>query len=135
MNVIMLLTIKEKVAFLYEDNTVRQGLEKMRAHGYSAIPVLTRGGEYAGCVSEGDFLWHLLSREGGLKQQEKFCIRDLIRPGFNPPARIDVPMSELVERSMHQNFVPIVDDRSVFIGIVTRQDIIRNLVSPAKTGQ
>ena len=42
MNVISLLTPKAQVAYLYDDFTVRQGLEKLRAHGYTAIPVLAR---------------------------------------------------------------------------------------------
>ena len=34
-------------------------------------------------------------------------------------------MDELVEAAMSQNFVPVVDDRGIFIGIVRRQAIIR----------
>ena len=29
---------------------------------------------------------------------------------------------------MNQNFIPVVDDRNFFIGIVTRQDIIRSIL-------
>lgn len=32
MNVIMLLKHKDSLKYIYEDNTLRQGLEKMRAH-------------------------------------------------------------------------------------------------------
>ena len=53
MNVISLLTPKASVAWLYEDFTLRQGLEKLRHHGYTAIPVLARDGRYVGTVSEG----------------------------------------------------------------------------------
>ena len=34
-------------------------------------------------------------------------------------------MDELLQLAMSQNFVPVVDDRGMFIGIVTRQDIMR----------
>ena len=61
---------KSNVAYLYDDYTFRQGLEKMRYHGYTAIPVITRNGTYVGTVSEGDFLWQLLSDE--TKQQRLF---------------------------------------------------------------
>ena len=60
MNILFFLIPKEDVSFIYEDNSVRQGIEKMRAHGYTAIPVLTRDGKYVGTISEGDFLWHLV---------------------------------------------------------------------------
>ncbi len=128
MNVPMLLKTKEQVAYLYDNNSLRQGLEKMRAHGYTAIPVLSKEGYYAGCVSEGDFLWHIVDLcSNGLGMPESYRIADIIRADFNPAARIDISMEELLSRSVSQNFIPIVDDRNYFIGIVTRQDIIKNL--------
>lgn len=131
MNVISLLTPKAQVAYLYEDFTIRQGLEKLRAHGYTAIPVLARDGQYVGTVSEGDFLWHILDRENNsLRTREKLPLRSVLRPGFNPAVRIDVTLTQLLERSMQQSFIPVVDDRGAFVGIVTRQNIIRRLTTP-----
>ena len=57
MNVAFFMKPKSSVAFLFDDFTVRQALEKMNYHGYTAIPVLDREGHYLGTVSEGDFLW------------------------------------------------------------------------------
>ena len=128
MNVISLLTPKVNVACLYEDFTVRQGLEKLRFHGYTAIPVLAKDGSYVGTVSEGDFLWCLLDQgSGDIQTQEKQPLRRVIRPGFNPAVRIDVALEELVERALRQSFIPVVDDRGAFVGIVTRQNIIKRL--------
>ncbi len=125
MNAIFLLKSKNTVAFLYDDNTLRQGLEKMRIHGYTAMPVITRDGKYAGCISEGDFLWHILETENGtIKGQESYLIRDIMRKGWNPAVSINVEMEVLLERAMNQNFVPVIDDRCAFIGIITRKDII-----------
>ena len=121
MNVISLLTPKTNVAWLYEDWTIRQGLEKLRFHGYTAIPVLAKDGSYVGTVSEGDFLWCLLDQGSGQP------LRRVIRPGFNPAVRIDVALEELVERALRQSFIPVVDDRGAFVGIVTRQNIIKRL--------
>ena len=131
MNVISLLTPKTNVAWLYEDWTIRQGLEKLRFHGYTAIPVLAKDGSYVGTVSEGDFLWCLLDQgSGDIQTQEKQPLRRVIRPGFNPAVRIDVALEELVERALRQSFIPVVDDRGAFVGIVTRQTIIRRLTTP-----
>ena len=68
MNIAFLLTPKSQVAYIYEDSTFRQALEKLRHHGYSAVPVLTRDGKYAGTLSEGDFLWSMLEIGGGLSR-------------------------------------------------------------------
>ena len=80
-------------------------------------------------VSEGDFLWHILEyRNNDLRVQENYQVSDILRKDFNPAVKIDVSMDELLERSMNQNFIPVVDDRNFFIGIVTRQDIIRSIL-------
>ena len=38
--------------------------------------------------------------------------------------RIDATMDDLIERAIEQNFVPVVDDQGIFIGIVRRREII-----------
>lgn len=131
MNIAYFLLPKNRVAYLYDDYTFRQGLEKMRHHGYTAIPVITRSGQYLGTVSEGDFLWRLLDRGAGapcarsMKDLEQLQIRDIIQAHSYPSVRITVSMEELVSSAMNQNFIPVVDDSGSFIGIVTRKDIIR----------
>ena len=131
MNVITLLTPKAQVAYLYEDCTVRQGLEKLRSRGYTAVPVLNREGTYVGTVTEGDFLWSILEhRNGDLQALEQLPLKKLLRQGFNPPVNVLVTMEELLERAMQQSFVPVADDRGAFIGIVTRQTIMRKLALP-----
>lgn len=129
MNIAYFLLPKGRVAYLYDDNTFRQGLEKMRHHGYTAIPVISRDGQYVGTVSEGDFLWRLLegeeARKCTMKDLEQLQVRDILREDQYPSVRITVTMDELLDSAMNQNFIPVVDDVGSFIGIVTRKDIIR----------
>ncbi len=126
MNIISMIMPKMQVAYIYSDNTIRQGLEKFRAHGYTAIPVLTRDNQYYGTVTEGDFLRSLIdSGSNSMKDKEKMLISDIIRPEFNPCVHVNITMKELFERSINQSFIPVVDDREFFVGIVTRQKIIR----------
>ncbi|MEG1658617.1 MAG: CBS domain-containing protein [Oscillibacter sp.] len=131
MNIAYFLRPKNSVAYLYDDCTFRQGLEKMRHHGYTAIPVINREGKYIGTVSEGDFLWRLLAGETdaekgiSLKDTEQWRVRDILQENNYPSARITVSMEELLTNAMQQNFIPVVDDLGNFIGIVTRKDILR----------
>ena len=133
MNVIMLLKPKEIVSYLYETNTIRQGLETMHANGFTAIPVLGENGKFVGCVNEGDFLWHIVAHKEDSLAQDKYLVRDIVRKNLNPAVRISVPMDELLDRSMNQNFIPVVDDRYSFIGIVTRRDIIKYFLNKNST--
>ena len=128
MNIAYFLTPKGSVAYLYEDCTLRQGLEKLRHHGYSAIPVIRRDGSYVGVVREGDFLWQLMGSSGeediSLRSLEQLQIRDIVHRD-HPAVSITVSMEEMLNSAMNQNFIPVVDDLGNFNGIVTRKDIIR----------
>ena len=110
----------------------------MRHPGYTAIPVISRSGQYIGTVSEGDFLWRLLSEENEqhhtMKDLEQLQVRDILRGNQYPPVRITVTMDELLDSAMNQNFIPVVDDSGSFIGIVTRKDIIRYFAEQKHSG-
>ena len=126
MNIAKIMIPKANPALLMSTNSVRQGLEKMRFHGYTAIPVVDESGTYCGCVSEGDFLRHILATGSlDMKQHERYQIKDIIRQEFCPPLRIMASEAEVYNLALQQNFVPIVDDRNCFCGIVTRQGILR----------
>lgn len=125
MNIISLLKSKNTVSYLFAENTLRQGLEKMKVQGYTAIPVITDDGDYVGCISEGDFLWYVTNYpEYDRKSLEHIFIRDILRNNWNPAVSIDVSFEVLFDRIINQNFVPVVDDRNKFIGIITRRDIM-----------
>lgn len=132
MNAAYFLTPKSDVACLYADATLRQGMEKMRSSGFTAIPVIRRDGVYVGALREGDLLWQLIGdgyelTARTLRDLESTRIESILKPGLFPAARITAPMSRIVELAMGQNFVPIVDDDDRFIGIVTRTHVMEYL--------
>ena len=129
MNIMRFLTPKSSVSYLDASATVRNGYEKMSYHKFRAIPVVTSEGIYVGTVTEGDFLHGMISNNGcDLRQQEKICIRDILRPDWNPAVNITCTVEQLFHRVAEQNFVPVVDDRGVFIGIVTRKAVLTYLI-------
>jgi len=128
-NIAYFLLPKARTAYLYDDYTFRQGLEKMRHHGYKAIPVISRSGQYIGTVTEGDFLWHILQEDNEeartMKDLEQLHIRDILKPDRYPPIRITITMEELLESAVNQSFIPVIDDLGNFVGLVTRKDVMR----------
>ena len=124
-NVLFFLTPKALCQFLYDDFTVRQALEKMESSGYTALPILNKQGEYRGTLSEGDVLWAMKNMcNMDLRIAESRRIMEIARRKDNIPVRVTTSMRDLVERSVAQNFVPVVDDKDTFIGLVTRKAII-----------
>ena len=144
MNVAFYLTPKINVAYLFDDFTLRQSIEKMRYHGYTSIPVITREGKYCGVLSEGDILWYILDTymkpdESDFKSIEKRRVSTIMNFNANnpkkivtAPVRITAQIDELVGTAMRQNFVPVIDDNDAFIGIVTRSAIISHLYEKTK---
>ena len=125
-NILFFLTPKAMCAFLYDDYTVRQALEKMEVAGYNALPILNRRGEYRGTLTEGDVLWAMKNMcYMDMRQAEARRIMEIERRKDNIPVRVNTSMHELIERATYQNFVPVVDDKGAFIGLVTRSAIVK----------
>ena len=101
---------------------------RMEHHGYTAIPLLGVEGKYIGTITEGDLLWFLKDRNfPDLKLLEDMPITSIERRRDNQAVKIDESMENLFDKVMNQNFVPVVDDKKVFIGIVTRKDVLAYL--------
>lgn len=125
MNPAMLLIPKSQVDFIQDDDTVRQGLEKFRHHGYTAVPLINKRGKYLGTISDKDFLRYIIDNKTvDLRAMEDVPIKSILRPTFNPPVSIDADMLSLFEQVMDQNFVPVVDSRGLFVGIITRRSVL-----------
>ena len=125
MNIMFFLKPKSEVAHIYDDDTVRQVLERMEYHRYSCIPMLNRQGKYVGSITEGDLLWWLKGNHNlNLKLAEMVSIQEVGRRLDYKPVRAEAKMEKIIEKAMEQNFVPVVDDQGNFSGIITRKDII-----------
>ena len=125
-NILFFLTPKAMCAYLHDDYTIRQALEKMEVAGYTAIPILSRQGEYRGTLTEGDLLWALKNMcNMDMRQAESKRIMEISRRKDNIPVRITASMHDLIDRASHQNSVPVVDDYGAFIGLITRKSIVK----------
>ena len=128
MNILFFLTPKSDVAYIFEDETLRQTVEKMEHRKFSCIPILNKEGQYTGTISEGDLLWgiKLLNiNSTDLKEMENVSIMAIPRRATYKPVHADADMEDLLDRAINQNYVPVVDDKGSFIGIITRKEIIK----------
>ena len=128
MNIAKIMIPKSLTVFLQESSTVRQGLESMAGHSYTAIPVLDASGRYIGSVTEGDFLRCVI--EAGTTDKhalEGRRIGDILRHDFCPALSIDAEEDVVIDAVLQQNFVPITDARNLMCGIVTRRRLIAYL--------
>ena len=125
-NILFFVTPKAMCSFVYDDYTVRQALEKMESSGFAALPILNKNGEYRGTLTEGDLLWALKNMcYLDMRQAEARRIMEITRRRDHIPVRVTANMHDLVARASTQNFVPVVDDKDTFIGIITRSAIVK----------
>lgn len=126
MNILFFLTPKSEVAFIYDDESIHQALEKMEYYKYSSVPVINRSGRYIGTITEGDMLWGIKNKFAlDLEAAEEAPVTALHRRMDYRPVRADARMEDMLDKALEQNFIPVVDDQKNFIGIIKRKDIIK----------
>ena len=125
MNIAFFLTPKNKVVYEKPSSTMRQALERMEYHRYSAVPLVSETGIYVGTLTEGDLLWKIKNTPNlSFNETSKILIEDIPRHICNKAVSINSDIESLISLAKDQNFIPVVDDNNVFIGIIKRSDII-----------
>ena len=89
------------------------------------IPQFNKKGEYLFTITEGDVLRYIKHNENmSLRNAEKIPLRSRPIKRDVKSIKIYANMEDLIQVSLGQNFVPVVDDMNHFIGIITRRSII-----------
>lgn len=126
MNILFFLTPKSEVAFIYNDYTIGKALQTFQTYRYSAIPMIDREGKYIGTVTEGDFLWGMVeNNEITYENLHSKKVGELPLRVQHKAVSSTARMEDMLAIAKDQNFVPVVDDKGVFIGIVTRKEILK----------
>jgi CBS-domain-containing membrane protein len=116
---------KDQVAYLTTALTMLEAMERLEACQYSAIPVIDHEGKYFGTLSEGDLLWKLKNTPGlDFDSMSEVPVTQIKKRIHNECVRINAHMEDMLALAADQNFVPVIDDDRVFLGIIRRKDII-----------
>ena len=129
MNIMRFLIPKSLVEYVTDSSTVRQAIEKMRYHRYAAIPVINSEGMYVGTLRNDDILKYLLEKGCyDTKVAEKNGVVEILGEDYVKPVYHNSRMGDLIEKVKEHNFVPVVDDRGCFVGIILRRDVLNYLL-------
>lgn len=125
MEISSFLLPKDQVAFITSSISMREALEQLENHYYSAIPIIDEEGKYVGTLSEGDLLWKLKNTEGlSFENMTGVTVGTIQRHVHNESVEIHAQMEDMLTLAADQNFVPVVDGAGIFLGIIRRKDII-----------
>ena len=118
MNISFYLIPKSEVTYIHQEDTVAQ-----------ALRLIDKEGHYVGTISEGDFLWNLIEEyHMDMEVMRKSHVESMRLRWDYKAVSIDADIAQLDKHILNQNFVPVVDGRNVFIGIITRKEIIKELL-------
>ena len=86
---------------------------------------IDKSGKYVGTLTEGDLLWKLKNTpELTFRNTECVKVSDIPRKIKHKSVSINADVESIINLATTQNFVPVVDDEGIFIGIIKRSDII-----------
>ncbi|WP_315971278.1 CBS domain-containing protein [Paenibacillus sp. N3.4] len=104
---------------------MQEALEQLEHHYYTALPIVDQEGKYVGTLSEGDLLWKLKNTPDiDFNHLEHLPISEIKKHIRNESVCIHAQMEDMLALAADQNFVPVVDENGIFIGIIRRKDII-----------
>ncbi|MBU7317043.1 CBS domain-containing protein [Paenibacillus oleatilyticus] len=116
---------KDKVAYIISTATMQEALNKLEQSQYTAIPVIDGEGKYIGTLSEGDLFWKMKNTPGlNFQNLDIIQVHEIKRRIHNESVSINAHLDDMLHLAADQNFVPVVDDNRIFIGIIRRKDII-----------
>lgn len=126
MNILFFLTPKSEVAYIYNDYTIEKALQVFQTYRYSAIPMIDCDGKYICTITEGDFLWGMYENDA-ITPENLYTkkVGELVPRVQHKAVSSTARMEDMMSIAKDQNFVPVVDDNGVFIGIVTRKEILK----------
>ena len=129
MNLLSCLIPKAQVSHLDGGDSLRKAIHKMSAHHFANIPVLGGQGHYLYSISTGDILFYLQENDLTLHEMEAVPIEQV--PIYRPMMALPITArEEEVEMALsNQNYVPFVDERGIFIGIITRKKLFEYMKS------
>ena len=133
MNIFKILTPKSQTEFIEYDSTIRQALETFDFHKFSVVPLIDKEGKYVSTLSEGDILRYIKNEANfDIEIAESVKIDTIEKYRSYEAITIDSTMDEILKLAVNQNFVPIIDDRGMYIGIIKRKDILEYYIKANK---
>ena len=125
MEISSFLLPKDQVAYITSSLSMKEAMEQLEQHHYTAIPIVDENGKYVGTLSEGDLLWKLKNTPNlTFDNMEEIPVSEIQKHVHNESVLIHAQMEDMLTLAADQNFVPVIETGGVFIGIIRRKDII-----------
>lgn len=115
-----------ELALVYDDQPLSEALITMTKHRFTSLPVISRNQKYVGTLSEGDILHFVLKNTDCFdpKNLVKYNVSQVKRHRDYESVNLDATMPLLLSKASNENFVPVINEKDLFVGIVTRKTLL-----------
>lgn len=128
MDMMHYFTPKSNTFYICADCHVRQALETFARHKFSVVPVVESDGTFISTISEGDLLRYIHTvPDLCITDETDVPIAQIEKYRPYRALNLRASMETILRLSLDQNFIPLVDDRNCYIGILKRKAIIEYL--------
>lgn len=128
-NTFTYFTPKNETQYITSDSTIRAVIEKFDFHKYTVVPVIDLQGKFLFTISEGDILRFIKNfAKFNYSIAENVLVTEIPIYRSYQHLNISADFEEVCKLSLQQNFIPLVDDRGMFIGIIRRSKILNYLI-------
>lgn len=126
MNITSFLKPFYDTTVVYDNQSLGDALITMTKHRYTSIPVITKDQKYVGTLTEGDILHFVINNVDCLNSDNlsKYLVAEVKRHRDYEPVSVSATMPMLLSKASNENFVPVIDQNDIFVGIITRKTLL-----------
>jgi len=125
MDILAFMKPTREVVTVRAESSLSEALATMEKYRFTSVPIIDARGCYAGTLSEGDLLWAIKNQLGfDMAKASALDVGKIKRNRDYEPIRSTATIDQLINKASNENFVPIVDEDNVLIGIVTRKTLL-----------
>lgn len=114
----------DEVAVIMESNTLSHALLLMTSNKYSVVPVLDNKSRMKGLISMPLIIEAIMDIEDvQFDKLEAIRVSEVMDVHY-PVVNEDFELEDVMRMLIHAAFITVVDENGVFVGIITRQEIL-----------
>ncbi|MDP3130420.1 MAG: CBS domain-containing protein [Bacillota bacterium] len=125
MDILAFMKPTREVVTVRVESSLVEALGTMEKYRFTSVPIIDARGYYVGTLSEGDLLWAIKNQLGfDMAKASTFLVGKIKRNRDYEPIPATATIDQLIGKASNENFVPIVDEDNLLIGIVTRKTLL-----------
>jgi CBS domain-containing protein len=124
-----LILPKEKIITVDPNWTLERAMLKLIRSGYTSVPVINADNQVEGLIDK-TLILDFMSENQNIKYNDlpKFYVYQAMNKNYMG-IWANTPLSFALELMIERSYVPIIDEKNTFIGILTRQSVLQLILN------